>query len=88
MNNSIVAFLNSIRRTDLSTSRLIAMPANVSGRSYALATFDEIEIDHRFTAMCLALLTSLQTGAASDATRGVDVELVSEHYAPPCEMPL
>jgi hypothetical protein len=79
MNNSVVAFLDGIRRTHLSTGGLIAVPAYVRGRGDALAALDEIEVNHRLSAMSFAFLASLQTRAASDAARGIDVELVPEN---------
>jgi hypothetical protein len=79
VDNSIVAFLNGICGTHLSTGWLIAVPTNVRGGRDALATVDEIKVDHRLSAVSLALLARLQTGAASDAARGIDVELVPEH---------
>src|SRR5215472_12967804 len=88
VDNSVVAFLDGISRTHLSAGWFIAVPANVGCRGDALSSLDEIEVDHRFSPMRLALLASLETGAASDATRRVDVELVAEHYAPPREAPL
>jgi hypothetical protein len=79
VDNSIVPFLDGVRRTDLSTGRLVAMPANVRSRRDALATLDEIKVDHRLSAMSLAFLAGLETGAASDAARWVNIELVPEH---------
>jgi hypothetical protein len=79
MDNSVIAFLNRIRRTDLSTGRFIAVPANICGRRDAFATLDEVEIDHRLSAMGFALFARLQTGAASDTAGGIDIKLVPEH---------
>src|SRR6516164_9844264 len=88
MDDSVVAFLDGVRRTHLCAGRFIAVPADIRGGSNALATFDEIEVDHRLSTVSLALLAGLQTGAASDAARRIDVKLVPEHYVPPCEAPL
>jgi hypothetical protein len=59
------------------------VPAHIGCGPDAFAPFNEIEVDHRLPAVGLAFFASLETGAAADAARRVNVELVTEHYAPP-----
>jgi hypothetical protein len=88
MDDTILALLNCICGADLRAGRLVTVPTNVSCGRDALAALDEIEVDHRLSAMGLTFLTSLQTGTTANAARGIDIELVAVHYAPPLEGPL
>ena len=88
MHDAIFTLFDCIRGTDLRTSWLVTVPSNVSCGRNALAALDEIEVNHRLSTMGFTFLTCLQTRTASDATRGIDIELVAEHYAPPLEAPL
>jgi hypothetical protein len=85
MDDTIFALLDCICGADLRTGRLVTVPTNVSCGGDALAALDEIEVDHRLSAMGLTFLTSLQTRTTSNAARGIDIELVAVHYAPPLE---
>jgi hypothetical protein len=88
VHDAILSFFNSIGGADLSARGLIAMPAHVCGGGDAVPTLDKIKVDHRLAAVRLALFTCLQTRAATNAAGGIDVKLVSEHYALPPEAPL
>src|ERR1700690_1732872 len=79
VNNSILAFLDGIRRADLSAGGLVTMPAYVCGRPDALLPLDKVEVDHRLSPMGIAFLARLQAGATADTSRGIDIEFVSEH---------
>jgi hypothetical protein len=79
MDDPILAFLDRICRTNLCTGWFVAMPADVGRGGDTFAPLDEIEVDHRITAVGFAFLASLQAGAATNAARRIDIELVSEH---------
>ena len=88
MDDAIFAFFDCIRGTDLRTGWLVTVPTNISGGCDALAAFNEIEVDHRLSAMGFTFLACLEARTASDAARRIDIELVAVHYAPPLEAPL
>jgi hypothetical protein len=59
VHDAIIAFFYGIGRTNLSTSGFVAMPANIRCRRNAFSAFDEVEVNHRFSAMRFAFLASL-----------------------------
>jgi hypothetical protein len=79
VDDSIFALFDGICWTDLSTGRLVAMPAYVRGGADALFPLDKVEVDHRLSSVCIAFLAGLQAGAAANAARRIDIEFVPEH---------
>src|SRR5437868_1063145 len=79
VDDSILALLDGICRTDLSARRLVTMPADVCGRADAFLPLDKVEVDHRLSPVGIAFLTRLQAGATANTARGIDIEFVSEH---------
>jgi hypothetical protein len=77
--NSIFAFLNRIRWTDLCAGGFVTMPANVCGRADALFALDKVEVDHRLSAVGVAFLARLQAGAAANTPGGIDIKFIPEH---------
>src|SRR5205807_4124694 len=57
VDDSIPTLLDSIGRADLSTGRLVTMPADVCGRAHAFLPLDKVEVDHRLSPVGIAFLT-------------------------------
>src|SRR4029079_17294538 len=59
--------------------RLVAMHADGGHGGRRLPAVQEVHVDHGHSAVRLALRAGRLAGAAADAARRVDVELVAEH---------
>src|SRR5262249_42483156 len=75
LNNAVAGPLDRIRRTDFRARRLLAMHANDRDGLHALRSFDIFEMNHRHTAMRVALRACLHARLATDAAVGIDEKL-------------
>src|SRR5262249_53426432 len=79
----VFVFLDRIGRANLRARRIVAVPANIGRSCDRLFAVDEVEVDHRYTAVGVALLARPQTRLAADTARRIDIEFHPEHQPRP-----
>ena len=82
MHDAVFVLLDGVRRADLRARRLVAVHADHGDRGDRMAPVQIVHVNHRITAMCLALGARALAGTAADAAGGVDVKLVAGHQRP------